>query len=353
MFPRKINNANQIAGQSFSPGARLTTPVLWDANGVPTALNVPGTGATAYGLNDAGQVVGEGNVNSTAPSLPFLWDSVNGGRALPFLGVGGGARAINGNGNVAGYVELQLGHGQDHAALWSGGTLTDIHHFGAKSIAVDINDAGQAVGAFGSGDEGLYSDSFHPYSGFYYDGSRTKNLIAMTDEALPYTHLLPYAINSKGQIAAEGFVAFEYYPGQFAIRSAEAVLLTPSDVVLPTPQEVTNQLGITVSAKPRYNPVSKLWERVVTLKNLSGTPMAGLLKVTLTTPGAAFLASPQVSGKTQVAEPLGSSYYALGVPNGSLAPGASLDVVFSFSLPALRVGTDITVSHVYSGAGRL
>ena len=220
--------------------------------------------------------------------------------------------------------------------------------FGTNSIAVDINDAGQTVGAFGNASN-LYFDSFSPYSGFYYDGRMTHNLIAMTDESLPYTHLLPYAINSQGQIAAEGFVAVETFPGFFGLRSAEAVLLTPSDVVLPAPQEVTNNLSITVSAKLRYNAVSKLWERVLTLKNQSGVPLAGPFRVILTTPGASYLVSPQAGGKTQVAEPLGNSYYQFTTSGGALTPGASTEVVFSFSIPALRTGTDVNVTHVYSG----
>ena len=86
VFPRKINNLNQIVGQSSTSMPRLTTPVVWDTNGVPTALSVPGTGASAYGINDAGQVVGESNLNSPLPSLPFLWTASTEDRRCPSWG---------------------------------------------------------------------------------------------------------------------------------------------------------------------------------------------------------------------------------------------------------------------------
>ncbi len=192
MSPQKLNNFNQSAGSLYFQDTRKQFATLWNADGSYTLLNVPGEGTFAYGINDSGVVVGEGNTISTAPSIPIIWDSVHGGSTLPFTGIGGGARAISNNGTIAGYVELVLGHTQDHAALWTSGVVNDIHRLGLASKTLDVNDAGQAIGLFAPRDVDLPSfrflDPYRPYFSFYFSNGQMKSLLGMTDESLPYTH---------------------------------------------------------------------------------------------------------------------------------------------------------------------
>ncbi len=354
--PHRINSLNQTVGSNFTLSPRMTQATLWDAHGVPATLTVPGTGSVAYGINDTGQVVGDSFMLSTSPAIPFLWDAIHGGQALPYLGVGGGARAISNNGTIAGYVQMQIQHSSVHAATWSQGGVTDIQQIGVASEAVDINDAGQVIGEYAptaADDTNFYSNLlFGRDYGFYYANGKMHDLLEMTDASLPYTNLVPFRINANGQIAAAGYVFIRSYFG-YALQSVEAVLLTPSQVVLPQPVDITSQFNISVSSTATYDRLTKLWNRDVTLTNRSQAAFSGPFFVVYNADSPAFLSTPTPTGVTRFTTPSGFSYLTVNANGGKLAPGAALTLRFSYSLPALQSGTQVTILRVYNGQGRL
>jgi probable HAF family extracellular repeat protein len=148
-WANQINNYGQVVGRYLSQNW-IDNAYLWE-NGQRTELGYNGgISSTALDINDAGQIVGKFNLASDKFN-PFLWE--NGTMIdLGTLGFNGGAQAINNQGQVVGYSGLRVGI--THAFIWDKnnlmqdlGTLSPDYK---DSIAYDINDAGQAVGASSS-----------------------------------------------------------------------------------------------------------------------------------------------------------------------------------------------------------
>ncbi|MEG3875338.1 DUF3466 family protein [Microcoleus sp. Z1_B5] len=145
----QINNSGQVVGRYLGQNW-IDNAYLWE-NGQRTDLGYNGgISSMALDINDAGQIVGKFNLASDKFN-PFLWE--NGTMSdLGTLGFNGGAQAINNQGQVVGYSGLRVGI--THAFIWDKnngmkdlGTLSPDYK---DSIAYDINDAGQAVGASSS-----------------------------------------------------------------------------------------------------------------------------------------------------------------------------------------------------------
>lgn len=148
-WANQINNSGQVVGRYLSQNW-IDNAYLWE-NGQRTELGYNGgISSTALDINDVGQIVGKFNLASDKFN-PFLWE--NGTMIdLGTLGFNGGAQAINNQGQVVGYSGLRVGI--THAFIWDKnnlmqdlGTLSPDYK---DSIAYDINDAGQAVGASSS-----------------------------------------------------------------------------------------------------------------------------------------------------------------------------------------------------------
>ena len=151
-----VNRLDDVVGWQAAQGG-FQRATLWNAAGVATDLNSPGTMSVAYGLNEAGQVVGAGNFpGSGVLRQAFLWQ--NGvmtslgalpGTAYPMSE----AFAINSLGEVVGWADNPNGPvPADHAFLWEAGVMHDLNDripqgTGWELVrAQDINNAGEICG---------------------------------------------------------------------------------------------------------------------------------------------------------------------------------------------------------------
>jgi probable HAF family extracellular repeat protein len=144
---RGINNAGQVVGGSSSRGASVA--ITWNG-GTPQLLpqvNNAFPDSYAYAINTAGQVAGfsvvaNQNIHATVwtGGVPQELGPVLNANEISF------AFGLNNNGQVVGsYSPANVN--LEHAALWSGGTATDLSSLGGDlSDAFAVNDSGQIVG---------------------------------------------------------------------------------------------------------------------------------------------------------------------------------------------------------------
>lgn len=331
-YQLKINNNNIILGswRKFfvdGNGNYITSgsSCLWTLDGVRTDLTDL-AGYNPSSINDNGIIVGSfGN-----DLKPFLWDSIHGARFLSSTGATAFANDINNSGVVG-------GADGGHATLWTGGIPKDIHAFGSSSRVFLLNNIGQAI----------LTSSFPAVTyNCLYDGAQTRTLISMTPVSSPFIGISAYGVNDQGQIVGQGFTT----SGNF-FSAGHAILLTPTNVALPHPSEVTASIQSSISSLV-YSPITKLWVKRLTLTNtgssaimgpfycvLSGLPLASQSLMSPALPKKYFSSGPQI----------GNSYFTIP---GNLTPGGSVNFDFSFSLPALRSGTNFTIPTIYAGPGR-
>lgn len=110
---------------------------------------------------------------------------------------------INNLGQISGYVQTELG-GATHAALYSGGSITELGGFGGSAgFARALNDAGQVIGTASTA-----SGEFH---GFLYTGG---SLVDLGPNANAQ------GINARGDVVGQlsipgGYTGFLYRSGSF------------------------------------------------------------------------------------------------------------------------------------------
>jgi probable HAF family extracellular repeat protein len=150
-FATAINNGGQVVGMSETENGDWRG-FLW-ANGVMTDLG----NLFPSAINERGEIVGSFETEN-GEWHAFLWRSGD----LTDLGTFGGSQSdaygINAGGQVVGRAETAT-RGEIRAFLWENGLMTDLgevlpdHMY---SEGNDINDRGQIVGWFDTGDESGY-----------------------------------------------------------------------------------------------------------------------------------------------------------------------------------------------------
>ena len=178
---------------------------VWDAvDGARLLEGFPAdfTGSQAFDINELGQIVGEMH-GSTVLQRAFLWDPVTGVQNLGILPGGGDisssiAQAINDVSQVVGTAVTERG---DRAFLWEDGVMIELGGLpmgAVRSYAVDINNAGQVVGAVSGTDPG--TEHFVPVG-----CDQWRAAADLIDPLLGWTIIEAQAINDAGQIAVSGF----------------------------------------------------------------------------------------------------------------------------------------------------
>ncbi|WP_082616714.1 PEP-CTERM sorting domain-containing protein [Massilia sp. Root418] len=187
-YAEGINTAGMVAGSQTINGHSMA---YLSHNGVSTALGTLG-GAYSYarGMNEAGMVVG-GSAPASGKAHAFLYH----GGTMVDLGTldpdgTAAAEAVNASGVAVGYSWLTSVE-RYRATIFQNGTAAPLGEFGdyEHSLALDINDAGQVIGAGDNGDTFLYQD------GVTYD------LATLVPGDAGYRLTSVSSINNSGQIA--------------------------------------------------------------------------------------------------------------------------------------------------------
>lgn len=184
--PTGMNNAGQMVG--FAGTATGGVHAVLYSGGVLEDLGAFG-GSSSYGnaINDAGTIVGT-FITATGEHHGFRYGVGS------FIDVGAGTtgEGINQRGDIVGSRQDEQGmHGYIHID----GALRDLNNLrtGNQGIAVDVNDAGEAVGT-STLDHASINPPVHP---FLYRKGNTLNIGGLGDNYIT----TGAAINNAGQIA--------------------------------------------------------------------------------------------------------------------------------------------------------
>jgi probable HAF family extracellular repeat protein len=161
-----VNESGQVAGVSFtssSPNsnngpaclANVPTqdPFLWENGRIIDLGTLGGHCGWPRGLNNAGAVIGDSTPVGDGLGLPFLWTKQTGMQALSTTAagsLGGEAYAINDAGQVVGYGQNS---NEAFALIWENGSVRRLGNLAGANctIANSINSRGQVIGYSGPG----------------------------------------------------------------------------------------------------------------------------------------------------------------------------------------------------------
>jgi probable HAF family extracellular repeat protein len=148
-----INDRGQIVGNSVTASGVIHA-FIWQHGRLRDLGTLFGKETRAVAINDRGQVVGYSNtgVNDDGHAMAhaFLWQQGH----MKDLGTLGGdysyPSALNDRGQVIGWSGTVIGASGDFDPfLWQDGRMADLGPRQADSAPIDINNAGQVVGAVG------------------------------------------------------------------------------------------------------------------------------------------------------------------------------------------------------------
>src|SRR5215208_2576272 len=271
--PAVCQYENYSGGWSY---AAVLTPATTATYEVQDLGTLGGDYSAAAGINDSGKVVGS-SLTSSCVEDAFLYDSTNGMQDLGTLGGPySAATGINDSGKVVVYsadTYQSCANNCWRAFLYDGSVATpkmqDLGTLGGHSNAWGINDSGKVVGSsyvWGSGDHGFLKESGQPMIDL--------NSLIPADSG--WTIHDARAINSKGQIAANGYKA----GGQ-----GHALLHTPTSASPPPPGDSQAPSAPTITSPPNNSydtdgsfSVSGNAEAASTVELFEGTTSKGTTK---------------------------------------------------------------------------
>jgi probable HAF family extracellular repeat protein len=190
-----INHDGLIVGQSQNASGEYRA-VLWENNHTIVDLGTLTDDhfSVAYDINNNGQIVG---VSGTAPggSHAVIWENHIISLLNSPIENQSVARAINQSGQVVGsWWTSDTDHQQP--VIWQAGTPTQLGTFGLfpeeLGFALDINDAGQAVGESGPRDD----DYMGMHAALWQDGTIVDLSPGVAEEVATHAN----AINNAGQV---------------------------------------------------------------------------------------------------------------------------------------------------------
>jgi probable HAF family extracellular repeat protein len=205
--PAFMNNAGQIAGQSFTnnipnPATGFPTmdPFLWQNGHMQDLGTLGGAFGVPNGMNSRGEVVGQSDLLGDQTAHPFLWNGTKMIDLGTLGGPNGAANWVNDAGDIVGTADLTplpTGRVLHHGFLWKNGAMTDLPPVGGAlcSVATSVNDLDQAVGRQGN-------CSRKSLGAMLWDrgtGYNLNSLVAPTDLYL-YEAI---SINDQGEIVAQ------------------------------------------------------------------------------------------------------------------------------------------------------
>lgn len=202
-----INDLGQVVGYySQCGGAEGNEAFLWTPESGVVTLDPPAGvwSARAWDVNEAGQIVGVMSASGVG-DRGFLWEAGDWTELSPQGGgIHAGAYGNNALGQVTGYRDHDDGKAYArYAFIWEGGTFTDIPPtYGTKSVARDVNQAGQVVGWMGT-------SQFNDSHGFLWEDGEMIDLGVIpggyTSEA--------NAVNNSAQVVGKGRLSHPDPPG--------------------------------------------------------------------------------------------------------------------------------------------
>lgn len=201
---RRINEQGQIAGVGRDPSIPALHAFLFDAGWVTDLGSLaPAGNSEPIDMNEQGQIVG---IATAAAGFDhaFLWS----GGALVDLhdpvaipGRISAARAINESGVIAGGADFVADFIDfETAAVWDHGTITNLGTLaGSQSYARDINEHGTIVGTSTWAGSGVHAFLYRP-------GGPLQDLNDLIPPGSGWTLANAWDITNDGRIAGEGFL---------------------------------------------------------------------------------------------------------------------------------------------------
>ncbi|HVE24116.1 MAG TPA: hypothetical protein VNC22_01870 [Sporichthya sp.] len=196
-FATDINSAGQVTGYADLTGSQTWHAFLWTPGEGMQDLGTLDGGVYSYGraMNDVGQILGT-SASATGGSTMFLWSPDRGMQDLPSLGVPGQSIDLNNAGQIVGAADFG---GERHPFLWTPGAGTrDLGSLGGEpTVALAVNESAWVVGRTNSGPPSTRAFLWTPR-----DGMRDLGTLGAVGRSN-----VANDVNDLGQVVGESYTA--------------------------------------------------------------------------------------------------------------------------------------------------